>query len=62
MLYCICKNWERAKLSLKTVTDECWIDLSELRTSMLEVTMEDMDNGRHEKNRAGEVWSCGQAL
>lgn len=49
------KNWERAKLGLKSVDADCQIDLSELSTSMLDVTMGAMDNGRRQKNQGGDV-------
>lgn len=47
--------WERAKVSLQSVDDDCRIDLSELSSEPLEVEMESMDDGRRLKNKGGEV-------
>eukprot|EP00752_Nemacystus_decipiens_P005431 g4922.t1 len=53
-MYRILQSWERAKVSLQSVNDECRVDLSELSREPLEVEMEGMDNGRRLKNRGGE--------
>lgn len=41
----------------KDKNDECRIDLTELGNDPLEVTMEDMDRARADKNGHGEVSS-----
>eukprot|EP00903_Cladosiphon_okamuranus_P015919 g14704.t1 len=53
-MYRILQAWERAKVSLQSVNDECRVDLSELSREPLEVEMSSMDNGRRLKNRGGE--------
>ena len=47
--------WERAKVGLRRVDDDCRIDLSELSSEPLEVEMENMDDVRRLKNRGGQV-------
>lgn len=47
--------WERAKVGLQSVEDECLVDLAELSREPLEVEMASMDNGRRLKNHGGEV-------
>lgn len=49
------KAWERAKMGLKSVNDECRIDLRELSGDPLEVGIRDMDNGRRQMNGNAEV-------
>lgn len=55
MCTCIRKAWERAKVSLKRVDDECRVDLSELSRDPLEVDMGSMDNGRRLRNKGEKV-------
>lgn len=47
--------WERAKVGLQSVEDECLVDLAELSREPLEVEMASMDNGRRLKNHGEEV-------
>lgn len=47
--------WERAKVGLQSVNDECRVDLSELSREPLEVEMQSMDEGRRLKNKGREV-------
>lgn len=49
------KAWERAKVGLQNVEDECLVDLAELSREPLEVDMASMDDGRRLKNQGGEV-------
>ncbi|CAM9487003.1 unnamed protein product [Ectocarpus fasciculatus] len=46
--------WETGKVGWKDENDECRIDLTELGNDPLEVTMEDMDRARDDKNGHGE--------
>eukprot|EP00752_Nemacystus_decipiens_P005430 g4921.t1 len=59
-MYRILQAWERAKVSLRSVKEDCRIDLSELSRMPLEVEMESMDNGRRLKNRGGEELVGGE--
>lgn len=45
------QGWERAKIGLASVDDNCWVDLGPLSKPPLEVTMDAMNHGRDEKNR-----------
>ncbi|CAN0206053.1 unnamed protein product [Scytosiphon promiscuus] len=51
--------WERAKVSLKSVSHDCRIDLSELSDELLDVDMEGMDYARNCKNAEGEELVAG---
>ncbi|CAM9559388.1 unnamed protein product, partial [Ectocarpus sp. 8 AP-2014] len=57
--YRINQAWERAKISLRSVDHDCRIDLSELSREPLEVTTEEMDEGRGLKNRGGTEFVGG---
>ncbi|CAM9152530.1 unnamed protein product [Ectocarpus sp. 12 AP-2014] len=50
----IMQAWETSKVGWKDKNDECMIDLTELGNDPLEVTMEDMDRARDDKNGHGE--------
>lgn len=54
---CPTQAWETGKVGWKDENDECRIDLTELGNDPLEVTMEDMDRARDDKNGHGEVSS-----
>ena len=51
----ILKAWERAKTNMRSVNDNCRVDISELQSSVLEVDMEALDNARTEINADGKV-------
>ena len=49
------KAWERAKINMRNIHDNCRVDISELSTSVLDVGMEAVDNARMKMNAEGEV-------
>lgn len=53
------KAWERAKVSLQSVDDECRVHLGELSQEPLEVDLASMDEGRRLKNTEEEVRGKG---
>ncbi|CAB1102322.1 unnamed protein product [Ectocarpus sp. CCAP 1310/34] len=57
--YRINQAWERAKIGLRSLDHDCRIDLSELSREPLEVTKDEMDEGRRLKNIGGTEFVGG---
>lgn len=49
------KDWERAKVNMRSVNDSCRVDISELSSSVLEIDMAALDNARGKMNADGVV-------